>query len=60
MRNAAATVWTYSSAQPRSAGPLTYLLLARPRHFVPRDLLCGLFWPDADGGGHTRGALGGR
>jgi DNA-binding SARP family transcriptional activator len=43
-------------AQPRSTALLIYLLLARPRGYVPRDLLCALFWPDADEA-HARGAL---
>lgn len=43
-------------AQPRSTALLIYLLLARPHGFVTRDILCALFWPDADEE-HARGAL---
>ena len=43
-------------AQPRSTALLIYLLLARPRGYIHRDILCALFWPDADES-HARGAL---
>lgn len=43
-------------AQPRSIALLIYLLLARPGAYLSRDILCALFWPDADSG-HARGAL---
>jgi DNA-binding SARP family transcriptional activator/tetratricopeptide (TPR) repeat protein len=43
-------------AQPRSTALLIHLLLARPRGYLSRDILCDLFWPDADEE-HAHGAL---
>jgi DNA-binding SARP family transcriptional activator len=43
-------------AQPRSMALLVYLLLGRPRGYLRRDILCAMFWPDADED-HARGAL---
>jgi DNA-binding SARP family transcriptional activator len=43
-------------AQPRSTALLIHLLLARPRGYIRRDILCAMFWPDADTE-HAHGAL---
>ena len=42
--------------QPKVAGLLSYLLLARPRGVHSRSRLVGLFWPES-GDSHARGAL---
>lgn len=41
---------------PKRLALLSYLVLARPRGFQRRDILCAMFWPEADQT-HARNAL---